>query len=166
MRTYVIRHGDDGTSGALGDKTEEEDPELTDEGRQTIEKLAEWMLENDEVPNEIHASPMTRAQQTAELLAEKLGLPGVKTDLSIGPDMSLRSAIMRFAGNDDKKRIAIVSHHHTIRTGLRALDPEQKTIADSPAMGEMRILKVDREDGRWKEKARIRPSDLGQLDRY
>jgi broad specificity phosphatase PhoE len=167
MRVYVIRHGDDGSSGANGsDRIEDEDPDLTPEGRDTIDKLAEWMLENNEVPNIIYASPMSRTQQTAELLASRLGVPVVKTDVSVGPDMSIRGRIKELAADDDVSRPAIVSHNQSIRTGLRALDQANKSVADSPAMGELRIIKVDREDGTWKEKNRVRPSDLGQMDRY
>lgn len=163
MRVYAIRHSvpeDD-------DYSVDEDPGLTDEGRKLVEKLAEWMLDNDEVPSILFASPMQRAQETAEILRDKLGiLPKVETDITIGPEMSVRGLIKRAAGDEDMVRVGIVSHHETIQHGLRDLNRDPPVHLDPMAQAELRILKVDRDDATWKERQRVLPSDLGGTDHY
>jgi len=124
------------------------------------------MLENDEVPNSILASPSLRAQETAEILRDEMGLPRVRTIVSIGPEMSIRGIVQELGQDNDATRVAIVSHHESLSHGLSQLNGEPLPHEDMFAQGELRILKIRRKDGTWKEKKRVLPSDLGAFDRY
>ncbi len=57
-------------------KTREEDPErpLTDEGRATVERVAHRVAALGLKPDRIYHSGILRARQTAEILAERLGV--------------------------------------------------------------------------------------------
>jgi phosphohistidine phosphatase len=165
MRVYLVRH-------SVPDYEPDEDgnpptdPPLAKEGVDIVKALAKWMLENDEVPNAILASPSLRAQETAEILRDELGLPRVKTVASMGPEMSIRGLVQSLGQDDDAKRIAIVSHHESISHGLSQLNGEPQPHEDMFAQGELRILRVKRKDGKWKEKTRVLPSDLNLYDHY
>jgi phosphohistidine phosphatase len=165
MRAYLVRHSvpnyEPDDDGAIPT-----DPPLTKEGRDIAKAVAQWMLENDEVPNSIMASPSLRAQETAEILRDELGLPKVQTVVSMGPEMSIRAVVQEIGQDEDATRVAIVSHHESISHGLSQLNGEPQPHEDMFAQGELRILKIKRKDGTWKEKKRVLPSDLGAFDRY
>lgn len=174
MKLYVIRHSVRETPEDFNE-AEEGDPEaeLTPEGEEIATALGQWMADNDEVPSLLVASPTVRAHQTAEHVARAIAEagfvpPDIKTDVGIGPFQSIRALVQGLGADDEKKGVAIVSHRGSIVNGLRALnvDNGEDQKVDSPAMGEMRVLKVKRKSGRWQEKQRVRPSDLGHSDHY
>lgn len=163
MRIYLVRHA----QPEEPDPTETDpDPPLTDDGREAATSLAQWMLDKDEVPNSILASPKLRTQETAEILRDAFGLPAIETKGSMGPDMSVRKMILKMAADKSRTRVAIVSHHESLEHGLRVLGMEPFVHLDIFAQAELRIMKVSRKDGTWKEHRRVLPSDLGGKDFY
>jgi phosphohistidine phosphatase SixA len=174
MRLYLIRHSIREPSEDFSE-AEEGDPEaeLTEDGEEIAKSLGQWMADSGEIPSVIYASPTVRTNQTAELIASTIGeagfaAPDVKTDASVGPYQSIRGLIQKLAADDSQKRVAIVSHRGSIVNGLKALriDNQEEGKVDNPAMGEMRVVKVKRGSGRWEEKQRVRPSDMGHVDQY
>lgn len=170
MRLFLIRHSTREVPEDFSD-AEEGDPEaeLTDEGRAIAESLGEWMAENDMVPQAMLVSPTVRAQQTADIIAGKMEAAGfikptMKTDVGIGPNMSIRSAVLSLLKDESAEDVAIVSHKGTIRNGLMQLGNGDKP--KPMAMGEMRELKIKRKNGKWEEKSSILPSDLGHAESY
>jgi phosphohistidine phosphatase SixA len=65
MRLYLVQHG--------AAKTEAEDPQrgLTDEGRQTVERIAQFLAPLRLALDRIEHSDKLRARQTAEILAAR-----------------------------------------------------------------------------------------------
>ncbi len=174
MKIFLIRHAIRETPDDFTE-AEEGDPEagLTEEGEEIARCLGRWMAENEAVPSMILASPARRAQETANLIAEEIAeggyaAPQVKVDASVGPFQSIRGLLLQLGKDEEKKRVAIVSHRGTIVNGLKALnvDNESGEKVDNPAMGEMRLLRVNRKTGAWSVKYRVRPSDLGHTDQY
>jgi phosphohistidine phosphatase SixA len=169
VRIFLVRHSVPETDpDATGTKygTPGFDPPLTDEGREYAQNLAQWMLDKGEIPNSIYASPKLRTQETAEILRDKLGLPVVETKQSIGPQMSIKKLVEKFAGDKSMTRVCIVSHHESLEHGLRVLDREPFVHLDIFAQCELRIMKVSRKDFTWKEHNRVLPSDLNGRDYY
>lgn len=62
MYLWVIRHGE-----AASLPMEEEGPPLSQGGVQTVEKMAQWIRGQNEVPTKVYVSPLRRALQTAEI---------------------------------------------------------------------------------------------------
>ncbi len=173
MKLYVARHAPREPSEDFSD-AEEGDPDakITDEGELIAAAVGEWLAREDEIPTVIYAGPTVRTQQTAELIAKAIkdeGFvpPEVKTDVSIGPYMSIRGLVLKLA-EDGEKRVMIVTHQQTIKAGLRALnvDNDDPGKPDPYAAGEVRALDVKRKTGKWTEDKRVRPSDLGFSDVY
>jgi phosphohistidine phosphatase SixA len=166
VKTFLVRH-------SVPDYEPDEDgnvptdPPLTDEGRKIVEKLGEKMQSDGDIPCCIYASPKLRCQETAEILRDAFGLDDVKTVPSIDSEQSIRGLVLKLAGKG-RKGPMIVSHHETIAHGLRTLPDKAATEvhADMFAQGEMRKIKVDGKSGKWKEKSRTLPSDLGNEDHY
>lgn len=170
MRVFLIRHSTRETPDDFSD-AEEGDPEaeLTDEGKAIAESLGEWMGEQELVPQAMYVSPTVRAQQTAELIADKLEAAGftrpvIKTDVSIGPNMSIRGTMLKVLADETAEDVALVSHKGTIKNGLQQLGKGDKP--KPMAMGEMRTLKIKRKSGNWEETGSVMPSDLGHPDSY
>ena len=164
MKLYILRHGYAGDA----DDTTEPDRELTDEGRVDVERIAAWMMDNGEVPSLVFSGPRLRTQQTAEVLRSEIGLPKATILDGLGPERgnALAQTILQLVKDPTLKKIAVVSDHDAIQKGLAFLVGMTEKEYDTIAMGELRILKIDREDGYWREKLRILPSDLGGENRY
>lgn len=165
VRIYLVRHS------VPSDEVDDDgqplpDPPLTDEGREIVANLAQWMLDKGEVPNSILASPMLRTQETAEILRDAFGLPDITTKQSLGPNQSIRKMVVKVAQDKSMTRTMLVSHHETNAHGQRVLNLEPWAHFDMFAQGEMRVLKVDRKSGEWKEHNRVLPSDLAGRDHY
>lgn len=78
----LLRHGESETNAiraATGENAEIRDPSLTDLGREQVHRRAKTLTS---LPlTAIWSSPLTRALQTSEILAEHLGLPVTVTPL-------------------------------------------------------------------------------------
>lgn len=168
MRFYVIRHS---VPEPREEGEEESDPGLTKEGREIAENLAAWMVDKEEIPTCLIVSPMSRTRETAEVIADAIGKagfakPDIQEDVGIGPEMSIRQAVLDAAADPSMVRVGIVSHHESIAHGLRVLGLEPFAHLDQFAQGEMRVYKVKRKSGKWDEHRRVPPSDLGGDDHY
>ncbi len=81
MKCYIVQHGD-----ALS-KEENPDRPLSEDGRNDILVLARQLQHLDIQPQRIYHSGKLRAQQTADIIAEKLGCQQVVQVLEgIGPN--------------------------------------------------------------------------------
>lgn len=69
MQLYLIRHGD-AVDRALADVATDEERWLTEEGRQEVQCSAQLMAKLDVQIDLILSSPLVRAWQTAEIIAE------------------------------------------------------------------------------------------------
>ena len=78
MAIYLVRHGKDeeGYRGGWSDRG------LVDEGVRESEKLAQYLSEHNQLYNiqEIRSSDLRRALMTAEVVAQKLGLPVIRSE--------------------------------------------------------------------------------------
>lgn len=167
MRLYLVRHGEpDEPVQGEDDYEENPDPPITEEAEEQVAALAAWMIDKDEVPNFILASPMLRTQQTAEILRDAFGLPSVESKGSLGPNESIRKMVLKVALDPSYTRVMMVTHHETIAHGLRVLNLEPWAHFDMFAQGELRIFRVDRKDQTWEEHRRMMPSDFGFPDHY
>lgn len=175
MRVYIIRHGYAGDYiGKEGGASQwQRDPAdlarvLLADGIDAITSLGQWMADNDEVPSLILHSPVQRAKQSAKILARVTGAPK-REEMTLEISKPLEMVVKKLAADPDAKRVALIAHTDNILPALRALNylsGPDKFAVDPIAMGELRVLKVDRSTSMWTEKQRVLPSDLGQADYY
>ena len=116
----VVRHGQavDEAPG-LGDSGRF----LTGKGRKVTRKVAKWLAEKAErCPTEIWTSPLVRAVQTAEILAEYAHLTdSVRVAAELSPASDPRSVIARLAERRVEGTLALVGHEpglSMLATGL------------------------------------------------
>lgn len=82
MRLYLIRHGQSANNALEDQSLRHYDPELTALGEIQAQKLADYISTSQDYPDtdagygitHIYCSAMTRAMQTAQPLAERLGI--------------------------------------------------------------------------------------------
>lgn len=170
MRIYVVRHGYAGNY--IGQKVEKRPEDLKrklqPDGIEAVSLLADWLVSNDEAPTVIFASPVTRADQTAQILAKGIFGDAKKytSDQNLEIGKPIEMVIAALLRDPSMSRPLIVSHSDTIPPALRRMNGLDSDDVDPIAMSELRILKVGRSSGQWKEKKRVLPSDLGSTDYY
>jgi phosphohistidine phosphatase len=108
MNLYIVRHG---AAVDRSDAATDEMRYLTAEGRSSFRKTARTVLKQGVEPSLILTSPLIRAVQTAEILAETLGFAGllqVRDELAPGFDLrKLQSVLREFPADIE---VVIVGH--------------------------------------------------------
>jgi phosphohistidine phosphatase len=103
MTLFLVQHGEA--------EPETEDPErsLTDQGTETVEKLAAWAARIGIKPDEIRQSGKRRAEQTATIFAKRLNATrGVLAVSGLNPHDDVKSAAESV--QDDQEPILLVGH--------------------------------------------------------
>ncbi len=123
---YLIRHGDPARDPAIPYNTLP-GPNLSDRGRAEARQAATFLAEKG--LEQLFVSPFARTMQTAEILAEQLGLPVIFTKLiqEHGPgenDGQVRERLREFLqGAQDSAftKIGLVTHGSPVRATLLEL---------------------------------------------
>ncbi len=106
LELYLLRHAHAGNPAAW-DGPDSERP-LSQKGRRQAERLGAFLAERAFAPDAIVSSPKLRARQTAEIVADALGLPVVGDErLAGGFDMDGVSALAEGVGGTS---IMLVGH--------------------------------------------------------
>jgi len=103
MRIYLVQHG--------ASKSEAEDPErsLTDEGRQTVEKMADYLTSAGASVDRIKHSDKWRARQTAGILAASLKpQSGMEQVSGMAPDDDISA--MGISLHSEGEDVMLVGH--------------------------------------------------------
>ncbi|CAN5350640.1 phosphohistidine phosphatase SixA [soil metagenome] len=103
---YVMRHGPAEDYAATG---RDFDRALTAPGRDRVRAVAAKLREMDEAPKLVVASPLVRAQQTADLVAKELRVEAIETDDAFAPGGD-GAAFVHAAAAQGKKRLMVVGH--------------------------------------------------------
>jgi phosphohistidine phosphatase len=106
LELYLLRHAHAGNS-ATWHGTDAARP-LSRKGRRQAEQLGAFLAERAFAPDAILTSPKVRARQTAELVADALGIRVTVDDRLAGPlDVDVVSALVEGAGGTS---IVLVGH--------------------------------------------------------
>lgn len=123
MKLYVTRHGpaeDDAPSGIDGDRA------LSEAGRKRVRAVAKALVDLDEAPLLLIASPLVRAVQTAEIIAivtkidDREGALTVRRELSPGGD---GAKLVRELASSSLKRVMLVGHEPDLSELTASLCP-------------------------------------------
>lgn len=142
MRLYLVQHGA-AKSGA-------EDPQrgLTEEGRRTVERMAEFLASAEVSVDRIEHSEKLRARQTAEILAARLRPPeGANQLAGMAPNDDIGPTVSRL--EIESKNLMLVGHlPHLSRLVARLLGlGADRTVVQFQMGG---VVRIDRaESGGW-----------------
>ncbi|HVP30735.1 MAG TPA: phosphohistidine phosphatase SixA [Myxococcota bacterium] len=109
MRLYVVRHG---KAEDVGPDGTDSSRRLTEEGRREFRRAADGLASLGIRLDHLFTSPLPRAKETAEILAESLGGPDPELASGLGPGASERAILELVAGTGDE--VAIVGHEPTL----------------------------------------------------
>lgn len=147
MRLFLVRHG------AAEEKLGKGDPEraLTKEGREEVALVAPVLKAALDEPLKLLSSPYLRAEQTAEVLREKMEL-----DEKIAPtdallpesDWSALRGILETFERDGVKAVVAVGHNPSIELMVSRIVAGEDDARISMPKGAVAYLEVDRLHGR------------------
>jgi phosphohistidine phosphatase len=116
MNLYFLRHGE--ADWPNWKKSDDERP-LTDRGRKEMEKVADFLRLLDIGLEQIITSPLPRAKQTAQIVADRLKLK-LHEDSVLKPgfdESGLQEILRKYRG----KNVMIVGHEPDFTTVISAL---------------------------------------------
>ncbi len=142
MQLYLVQHG--------AAKSEAEDPQrgLTEDGRRTVELMAEFMVPLGLGLDRIEHSEKLRARQTAEILAARLEpAEGTKQIAGIAPNDDVEPLRTRLQG--EAKNLMLVGHlPYLSRLVARLLGLDANKVVVQFQMGG--VVRLDRDEtGQW-----------------
>jgi phosphohistidine phosphatase len=110
VRVYLIRHAD---AVDAGPRISDDARWLSERGRDQCRRVGERLANHGVELDVVLSSPLTRAVQTAELIAGALGWRGVvQTAVALSPGVPARAASNELPGRGDS--IALVGHEPSI----------------------------------------------------
>jgi phosphohistidine phosphatase len=133
MDLFVLRHG---KAGQSSDDPDDSTRMLTAEGRNEIRDVARWMRSKKIRFNVIATSPLTRAHETAKIVARSLGQKDhleVWDDLAPGGDPD--TLCYHAAQYDKDAAILIIGHEPSLSMLISRIISGSDTISISLAKG-------------------------------
>jgi phosphohistidine phosphatase len=108
MDLFVLRHGKAGPSTNGSDDSKRA---LTVDGKNEIRKVAKWMQQKKFRFEVIATSPLTRAYETAEIVAQSLGQKDhIDVWEELGPDGDLDTICYRAAQYSEDSAVLLTGH--------------------------------------------------------
>ncbi len=117
MLLYFLRHGD-----ALTNSYNERTPPLSEEGKRSIYKLADYIKSRKIRFTNIISSPLLRAWQTASIVAENSNqnLPIIESD-NLLPECNPEKLLEEITNYSDDGKILLVSHQPLLGATISTL---------------------------------------------
>jgi len=110
MKLYILRHGDAAEPG--DPRYKENDRPLTPKGIQRTKQLAHTLRQMETSFDAILSSPLTRARQTAEIIARGLQLPDkLKLTDHLSPSGSMEKLVEQINGLHPAPEDVLLSGH-------------------------------------------------------
>lgn len=111
MELYIVRHA---LAEPLSKHNEFSDEKrvLTDDGRKRLVDVVKGLIKLGVEPDLILTSPLARALQTAELIAESLGMSGktIQQTTALSPGAMVEQLFAEIKSQDGMESIALVGH--------------------------------------------------------
>jgi phosphohistidine phosphatase len=126
MKICFLRHGEADWPG--WDKPDDERP-LTDRGRREIKRVAKFLDRLEFSVDAILTSPLPRASQTAEIVAERLGI-GMQIEPKLAQGFSL-DRLRQMVGKVEGESVMVVGH-----------EPEFSAVVEELTGGDVKISKA------------------------
>jgi len=107
MQLLLIRHAkaeDHGLPG--GDRARA----LVEKGVKQSERVGEFLVSQDLVPDLVLTSPVKRAAETAQIICQKTGIADPVTEAWLACGMRPKEALLQLAAYQELDRVAIVGH--------------------------------------------------------
>lgn len=119
MDLYIVRHGKAGKR--VADPSADSERTLTKGGKKEVRAVAKWLSATAPRPDWVATSPLPRARETAEIVAEKWGIAdGVEEWEELSPGHDPSAVLARVSRMPAGSTGAIVGHEPQL-SGLLSL---------------------------------------------
>ena len=106
MNIILLRHGE---AEDLTSQNEDYNRALTAKGKKQLEQVSKYLIRSDYKIDRIATSPLRRAVETAEIVAEHLGIEPEKW-VELSPNSDLRNLESKIWANSMHSTILLVGH--------------------------------------------------------
>lgn len=148
MRIYLVRHGEA--------RPKEEDPErsLSHRGVEEVRKLADFLKRIGVRPSKVIHSGKKRALQTAQMIAEALGVEEIEESVHLDPE-----ADPSLIASELQHQVMLVGHlpHLSKLASLLLIGKSDEEVVDIASAG---AICLDEEGGKWKLIWAFRPDAI------
>jgi phosphohistidine phosphatase len=135
MDVYILRHG---KAGEAGPGTSDTDRMLTEKGRKEIASAGRWIVSQGIRFDLIAASPLTRAQETAAIIANALGhKAGPVTWKVLAPGGNPDMVCHVVGRHKDTRAILLVGHEPLLSTLISRIISGKDTAAIGLSKGSL-----------------------------
>jgi len=144
MNVVLVRHGDAERPGEGGDAGRT----LTEKGRQQVRTTARALTALGLTAGEVLTSPLVRAAQSAEVLAEAHGGPPVTRETCLAPPIAQEALLRRLDGLLDRavETVALVGHAPSLDEFLGLLIAETPRVAISLSKAGAACVTLEKSD--------------------
>lgn len=143
MELYIMRHGIALPGDAPGVSSDGERP-LTQKGVKRVRKVAKGLLSLQVSFDRILTSPLLRARQTAQVIAEVLSVEERMQEIpELAPEGLVEELMTRLADYREEKRILLVGHQPLLGETASLLLCRSKTVEVRLKKGGLCCLEVD-----------------------
>lgn len=128
MKVYFLRHGE--ADWPEWDRPDDERP-LTRKGKKEVRRMADLLADHEVNPAVLLSSPLPRAFETAEIVAERFDLR-VKEEPALAPGFDaekLASMLKQYEGQD----VMLVGHEPSLSRAIAALTGGNVRLAKAAA---------------------------------
>lgn len=105
MRLFVVRHGRAGAAATDAER------KLTRDGADGVRRVARRLAKMGERTDAILCSPLTRARETADILAAELGMPPVIVSPALASGSPVAAILGAIRENASRQALMIVGHN-------------------------------------------------------
>ncbi|MEZ4367724.1 MAG: phosphoglycerate mutase family protein [Kofleriaceae bacterium] len=144
MPLYLVRHAE-----AVDERRDLPDPAryLSGAGRSHARTMGDRLRWHDCAPVALWTSPLTRAVQTAELLAAALRYPGeIVADPALAPEADVRRLAQRLRAQPAAEALLVVGHEPDLSALLGLVVDDD----DVPQLAKAEVVRVDGGVIRWR----------------
>jgi len=110
LQVWLMRHGEAADPDTA---SSDEQRALTERGRRQVAAMGTWLSARVEPPELILHSPLRRARETAQSLAEALGSVPVMVETALGPGMR-GNTLLTYLQQQGMSRVACIGHQPDI----------------------------------------------------
>ena len=126
MKLYIMRHGQ---AEPMSDAWPDSERRLTDEGITEVQQASEWLSQQCESLEQCYASPYRRAQETQNVMNERLNCQQLKTLSCLTPEKRVHETVTELAAEISVAGVTtalIVTHMPLVSYLVAEIDKAQQ----------------------------------------
>ena len=136
---FLLRHGEAGSR--MTDTAKDSDRPLTANGRIEMQKIGKSLKESGLRAGRIATSPLRRARETAEIIAQTLKIPLLEECDDLMPDGNRESLYRKLARIESISNVVLVGHEPYLTTMIAEIigAPDARLVLKKGGLAKLRI---------------------------